>query len=146
MRKYLPVILSVVFVLMVAAFLLIPQLVSHTVVPVSNAAQVREASAPPPVARGESRPAVTSRGTPIIYDDDVPEDISWQDTPQSDCFSRVGYCAGTETLGVTFRESGSTYYYYSVPSSIWKDLSSADSPGSYYNKHIKGKYTCEKEG
>lgn len=92
------------------------------------------------------RPTETSRGTPIIYDDDVPEDISWQNTPQSDCFSRVGYCPGTETLGVTFRESGSTYYYYSVPSSIWKDLSSADSPGSYYNKHIKGKYTCEKEG
>lgn len=93
-----------------------------------------------------ARPTETSRGTPIIYDEDLPSGVSWTSTPSSDCFSRIGYDADEKTLGVTFRSSEATYYYYGVPASVWRELSSASSKGGYYNEYIKGQYTCEKEG
>ena len=101
---------------------------------------------PPRQPAAAARPTETSRGTPIIYDEDLPSGVSWTSTPSSDCFSRIGYDADEETLGVTFRSSEATYYYYGVPASVWRELSSAASKGGYYNEHIKGQYTCEKEG
>lgn len=101
---------------------------------------------PPRQPAAAARPTETSRGTPIIYDEDLPSGVSWTYTPSSDCFSRIGYDADEETLGVTFRSSEATYYYYGVPASVWRELSSAASKGGYYNEHIKGQYACEKEG
>lgn len=101
---------------------------------------------PPRQPAAAARPTETSRGTPIIYDEDLPSGVSWTSTPSSDCFSRIGYDADEETLGVTFRSSEATYYYYGVPASVWRELSSAASKGGYYNEYIKGQYTCEKEG
>ena len=84
----------------------------------------------------------TSRGTPINenFDDDVP----MTSTPNSSCFSKIGYRDGT--LVVTFRESGASYAYYDVPSSVWDDFCNADSMGGFYNSDIKGRYYCEKLG
>lgn len=101
-------------------------------------ADIKPASAP---QHTEIR--VTSRGTRINEDFDI-RDVSMMETPDSTCFSEVGYDYGEETLVVTFRDSGSTYAYYDVPESVWDDLCSASSMGGFYNSDIKGQYHCEK--
>ena len=63
-------------------------------------------------------------------------------TPDSTCFSEVGYCDDLEILVVTFRDSGATYVYLDFPEVEWDNFIDADSLGSYYNAYIKGEYTC----
>lgn len=84
----------------------------------------------------------TSRGTPIIKETD--EEIEWNNTWDSTCFSKIGYDDDNETLYLIFRDSGSEYRYLDFPYSEWLDFSLADSKGGYYNKYIKGYYYCEK--
>ena len=67
-----------------------------------------------------------------------------QDTPQSSCFSEVGYNPGTETLRVCFRTSG-YYLYYNFSQDDYDKFIAADSLGTYYNKNIKGLYPYERE-
>ena len=69
-----------------------------------------------------------------------PDSIPMLSTPNSSCFSSIGYDAGSETLKVTFLESGISYLYLGFPSSEWSAFSSADSLGGYYNSYIKGNY------
>jgi hypothetical protein len=57
----------------------------------------------------------------------------------SSVLSEVGYDALRQTLGIRFK-SGAVYYYYWVPDAAHKALMSADSKGTYFNKHIKGSY------
>ncbi len=65
-------------------------------------------------------------------------------TPDSTAFSQIGYNVKDEILLVTFRNSGKTYLYLDFPSSEWGLFKKADSLGGYYNKYIKGNYTCIK--
>jgi hypothetical protein len=50
----------------------------------------------------------------------------------------VGYDGST--LGVLFHTSSTLYKFPDVPFSVFLDLINAKSPGTYYNKRIKGKY------
>lgn len=84
---------------------------------------------------------VTSKGTPIVASEDY-DDIRMISTPDSTCFSSIGYKSGR--LVVTFRDSGASYAYLDVPESVWSELRDADSMGGYYNSEIKGYYDCEK--
>ena len=89
----------------------------------------------------------TSAGTPIVdhqASDFSVSDVPMQDTPNSSCFSEIGYSAAHQILVVTFRESGSTYLYLDVPQSEWESFRSADSLGKYYNAYIKYSYSCNK--
>lgn len=70
--------------------------------------------------------------------------VSMRSTPDSTCFSSVGYSAIWERLVVVFRDSGSGYQYFDVPQWVWYTLLNADSMGRYYNTDIKGRYTCER--
>jgi len=90
-----------------------------------------------------SLPKTTSAGTPINYSFDLGN-VDMEDTPDSSCFSEIGYDEQNEVLVVVFRDSGSMYAYYDVPEGVWDDLYFASSMGSYYNKNIKGQYDCEK--
>lgn len=63
-------------------------------------------------------------------------------TPDSTCFSEVGYADGS--LFVTFRDNGYSYEYKNVPQSVYDALWDADSMGGYYNKEIKGYYECHR--
>ena len=71
-------------------------------------------------------------------------DVEMTETPNSSCFSAVGYSEPFETLVLTFRDSGKTYLYYNVSASVWAAFRSADSLGRYFNTKIKGVYTSEK--
>jgi hypothetical protein len=53
----------------------------------------------------------------------------------------VGYDVATETLEIEF-QNGSTYQYYGVPESIFHDLLSAGSVGSYFSRNVKNIYPC----
>ena len=44
------------------------------------------------------------------------------------------------TLAITFHNSG-TYHFYRVPLSVYTGLMNASSKGSYYNMHIRGRYS-----
>lgn len=84
----------------------------------------------------------TKQGTPIV--DDFSDEIDMRSTPESDCFSAIGYRAGT--LVVEFRDSGKRYAYYYVPYEVMEEFERADSLGAYYNRAIKGAYSCERLG
>lgn len=59
----------------------------------------------------------------------------------SSCLSEVSYDHTTETLTVTFVNSGNTYEYFSVPESEFESLiTSIGSIGESYNDSIKGNY------
>lgn len=61
-------------------------------------------------------------------------------TPQSTCFSSIGYDAKNHTLIVVFRDSGVEYNYYDVPEKTWKAFYNSDSLGGYFNEKIKEYY------
>jgi hypothetical protein len=50
----------------------------------------------------------------------------------------VGYDG--HTLAVLFHTSDTVYTHPHVPLSVYLGLMAAPSPGSYYNKNIRGKY------
>ena len=52
---------------------------------------------------------------------------------------RIGYDANSNTLRVEFK-SNRTYDYSNVPESVYNDLKSASSVGSYLAKNIKNSY------
>ena len=80
------------------------------------------------------------------FDFDVSDDacINLFETPNSSCFSRVGYSEIWERLVVVFRESGAMYMYYDVSSEEAEKFLDADSLGGYFNKYIKGQYDTER--
>lgn len=61
-------------------------------------------------------------------------------TPDSSCFSEIGYDSNSNILKVRFRDSGSAYLYYDFPPYEWENFLNANSLGSYYNSYIKGIY------
>ena len=82
-------------------------------------------------------PSPTAEPTPI-----APDDIPLQETPDSSCFSSVGYDPDTETLVVIFRRNSgySKYCYYGISEELWDEFRNAESLGSFYNANIKGQY------
>lgn len=64
-------------------------------------------------------------------------------TPDSSCFSEVGYNPATQTLKVCFRTTG-YYEYYGFSQSDYDAFISADSLGTYFNQNIKGYYSYSK--
>lgn len=70
--------------------------------------------------------------------------VTLNETPDSTCFSAVGYDSAEKILFVQFRKSGVIYSYDDVPSLVYSDLVNAESMGSYYNDCIKGHYTAHR--
>lgn len=68
------------------------------------------------------------------------EDFEHVSTPESTCFSEIGYDYIGKELKVIFRDSGAEYTYYGVPYNTWYELRDADSKGGYYNAEIKDNY------
>ena len=66
-------------------------------------------------------------------------------TPESTCFSRVGYDSRNNVLIVVFRDSGAEYHYYDVPEDVWESFYDSESLGKYFNREIKGNYEYEKQ-
>ncbi len=71
------------------------------------------------------------------------DDVSLTETPNSSCFSKIGYSDAHETLVLVFR-NGSTYLYTGVPDAVWQSFCAADSLGRYFNTKIKGVFPREK--
>jgi hypothetical protein len=53
----------------------------------------------------------------------------------------IGYDPNTMTLEVEFR-NGSVYQYFDVPETVYQELASASSVGTYLNQNIKVAYRC----
>ena len=107
--------------------------------------QTTEATTAPTTAATTTTAPTTTTGPtttePPVFSVD---DVAMTATPNSSCFSKIGYSEAFETLVVTFRGSGQTYCYTNFTAADWAAFRSADSLGSYYNTHIKGNYPCEK--
>ena len=69
--------------------------------------------------------------------------FDWYSTPKSTCFSYIGYDEDAEELAVIFRSNETrTYVYSEFDADAFDTFSSDSSLGGYYNKNIKGKYSC----
>lgn len=55
----------------------------------------------------------------------------------------IGYDAATSVLEVVFR-AGGVYRYQQVPEEVYQGLMQASSHGSYFQKHIKGRFSYTK--
>ena len=55
----------------------------------------------------------------------------------------IGYDSISQTLEIEFH-SGSIYQYFDVPESIYNALMSASSHGSFFHRHIKGRFRWTK--
>lgn len=91
-------------------------------------------------ASESAQPSIASSQSASLYS----SDFKIKSTPDSSAFSEIGYNAAHEVLMVRFRDSGKAYLYYDFSESMYREFTAADSLGSYYNKSIKGSYTCEK--
>ncbi len=58
--------------------------------------------------------------------------------------SEYGYDESTQTLAVKFKAGGSTYEYADVPPSVYQEMISAGSMGSFFLQNVKGKYPTTK--
>ena len=81
--------------------------------------------------------------SPLPGEDREPE-VTLEETPDSSCFSAVGYDSAEKVLYAQFRDSGAIYSYDDVPSAVYGDLMHAESMGGYYNGYIKGHYTSHR--
>lgn len=70
--------------------------------------------------------------------------MDFQDVNSSQ-ISSVGYDVKTRTLAVKFR-NGSHYEYADVPPGTMEQMLKAESIGSHFHQHIRGKYAHEKQG
>jgi hypothetical protein len=59
----------------------------------------------------------------------------------SSAISAIGYAADIQQMQIKFKQ-GHTYTFCRVPQQIFDGLLSASSKGSYYDRHIRGKYQC----
>lgn len=60
---------------------------------------------------------------------------------RSSAIRAVGYDHSIRRMRITF-EQGHTYDFCEVPPDVHQALMSASSKGTYYNKHIKDRYSC----
>lgn len=59
---------------------------------------------------------------------------------KSSAITHVDYNSTNGEMYVTFKQ-GHTYTYYSVPKDIYAELISAKSVGTYFNDHVRDKYS-----
>lgn len=81
-----------------------------------------------------------------IYDDeeiDLHEEEVSMLPVNSSMASAIGYNEQQKTLQIEFN-SGSVYQYSNVEIETWERLQEADSTGRFYNKEIKGHYSCQR--
>ena len=71
------------------------------------------------------------------------DDVPLTATPNSSCFSKIGYSEAHETLVLVFRNGG-VYLYTGVPDAVWQSFCAADSLGRFFNTKIKGVFPSEK--
>lgn len=60
----------------------------------------------------------------------------------SSALARVAYEESRQRLQVEFRD-GSVYVYHGVPATVYRQLLTAGSQGSYFNKEIRNVYVSE---
>jgi hypothetical protein len=60
---------------------------------------------------------------------------------RSSAITAVGYDPTTHRMKITFQQ-GKTYDFCGVPAEVYQGLMSANSPGSYYDQVIRGRYEC----
>lgn len=60
----------------------------------------------------------------------------------SSAISRYEYDPKTMTLQIWFVESGGPYDYYRVPQAVVDGFARARSKGTYFNDHIKDRYSA----
>ena len=61
--------------------------------------------------------------------------------PDSAMIDRVLFDEETETLRISFRQSGQ-YVYEGVPRAVYDALARAQSAGRFFNDYIKGRFPC----
>ena len=57
----------------------------------------------------------------------------------SSLLTHHGYDPDTKTLAITFKHGGTTYHYANVSPAQYAQMQTADSMGSWFSTHIKGK-------
>ena len=63
----------------------------------------------------------------------------------SSFISTIGYDKRSQTLEIEFySNAGSAYAYYGVPKEVFRELSGADSVGSYFSVNIRNEYFCDR--
>lgn len=65
-------------------------------------------------------------------------------TFNSSAIRRAEYNPETGILQIWFTTSGGPYDYYQVPQYIFDGLCRATSKGTYFNDHIKDRYSSER--
>ena len=60
----------------------------------------------------------------------------------SSAIAAVGYDADTMQMKIRFVQ-GHTYDFCGVPAHVFRSLLDARSKGSYYNRHIRDRYSCD---
>ncbi|HEV7311200.1 KTSC domain-containing protein [Sphingopyxis sp.] len=63
---------------------------------------------------------------------------------RSSMIEHVAYDEAASVLCITFRDSGK-YLYHDVPRAIYDGLCAAESPGAFFNAHIKENFRCERD-
>jgi hypothetical protein len=63
----------------------------------------------------------------------------------SSLIKSVSYDPATSVLTVVMAEGNETYEYKGVPESVYKELMTAESKGTYFVKNIKGKFEFTKK-
>ncbi len=69
--------------------------------------------------------------------------IEWTDVPHSSNISRVGFDPDTDSTIVEFT-GGAQYTHPGMGRAEAEALAADASPGSYYHRHVKGRYTARK--
>lgn len=59
----------------------------------------------------------------------------------SDAIEAIGYEAASRRMRIRFT-GGREYDFCGVPVSIFQGLHDAPSKGTFYNEHIRGRYSC----
>jgi hypothetical protein len=67
---------------------------------------------------------------------------TWE-TPHSSNVSRISFDPDTRELTVTFR-GGSAYVLNGVDATTASDFANDPSPGGYYNRNLRSRYTARK--
>lgn len=62
-------------------------------------------------------------------------------TFNSSAIRRAEYDPGSQMLKIWFVESGGPYDYFQVPQHVFAGLCRAPSKGTYFNNHIRDRYT-----
>ncbi len=62
----------------------------------------------------------------------------------SSAIRRAEYNPATAVLQIWFVESGGPYDYYGVPQYVFDGLCRATSKGTYYNDHIRDRYSVNR--